>query len=170
MSNKNPCNYNLTQKQMDFINCYVHGIPNCIDAKGVASQSYKIAYDCKNMSNNSIYVESCRLLDNPKIAQAIYEEQSKIKHKNKLSAMQLRERVISGLLLESCSASADASRVRALELIGKLEGVNAFGSEKIETSQKVQIESSEEELMSAVATALNDERITALFNRDKKKN
>jgi len=79
----------------------------------------------------------------------------------------LDSKIISGLLLESCSASADASRVRALELIGKLEGVNAFGSEKIETSQKVTLETTEEELMSSIAQALNDERITAMFNRDK---
>ena len=55
-------------------------------------------------------------------------------------------------------------------MLGKYQTVQAWGADKVETSQKVQIESSEEELMSAVATALNDERITALFNRDKKKN
>ena len=170
MSSKNPSFGGLTEKQFRFVQAYVLGQPDCPQAIGSASQSYRVAYDCENMATNSVYVEGCRMMDNPKIAQAIYTEQEKIKNRNKLSAMQIKDRAISQLLHESTCANSDASRVRATELLLRLEGVNGFGADKVETSQKLTIEQTEDQLMESIASALNDERVTALFNNKKSDN
>ena len=170
MSSKNPSYGGLTEKQHRFVQGYVLGQPNCPQAVGSASQSYRVAYDCTNMATNSIYVEGCRMMDNPKISQAIFNEQEKIRNRNKLSAMQIKDRAISQLLHESTSANSDASRVRATELLLRLEGVNGFGADKVETSQKLTIEQTEDQLMETIATAINDDRVVALFNKDKSEN
>ena len=162
----------LTMKQRAFVTAYCLGQPDCPEAKGVASRAYKIAYDCENMKESSIYVEACRLTDpdiSPKITQAIKEENEKLLVKHNLSAQSLREKICEGLLRET-QLGSDASRVRSWELLGKMSGVNFFDADKVETSQKLTIESSEEELMASIASAINDPRVTALFNNKKSEN
>ena len=169
MSQKTPENYNLTIKQFNFVMAFCHGLPDCPDAKGVASKSLSVAYDTSNYTKNSLYVQACKMMDLPKVVLAIQSEHRKEQKKHSLSAEQIRRKILSDLLSLSTSTNEHV-QLKALEMLGKYQTVQAWGADKVETSQKVQIESSEEELMSAVATALNDERITALFNRDKKKN
>lgn len=55
----------LTKKQQDFV---IHYAIN-----GVATQAYRMAYDCTNMSDDTIKNEASRLLKNKKIAQWIDE-------------------------------------------------------------------------------------------------
>lgn len=50
----------LTPKQEAFIRFYLE--------TGVAAEAYRKAYNAKAMSDNAIYVEASKLLDNPKIA------------------------------------------------------------------------------------------------------
>jgi hypothetical protein len=42
-------------------------------------QAYAASYDIKKMSQNAIYVESCRLLQNPKVSLRVKEIEDKIK-------------------------------------------------------------------------------------------
>ena len=49
----------LSNKQRVFIIAYEQGY--------IVSEAYKLAYDCSNMKQTSIYVEAQRLLKNPKI-------------------------------------------------------------------------------------------------------
>ena len=44
---------------------------------------------------------------------------------------------------------------------------DAWSSQKIETTQKVSVETSEEELMESIALALNDENVISLIDRKK---
>lgn len=44
-------------------------------------EAYAAHYDCSKMSQNAIYVETCRLLQNPKVALRIEELEAKIKNK-----------------------------------------------------------------------------------------
>jgi len=89
--------------------------------------------------------------------------------KHNLSAQSLREKICEGLLRET-QLGSDASRVRSWELLGKMSGVKFFDADKVETSQKLTIETSEEELMESIASAINDPRVTALFNNKKSEN
>jgi hypothetical protein len=102
-------------------------------AQGVGSRgetlaaSYRAAYDAANMSQAAIHVEACKLMALPAIAQRVNvlvrEKQAKTSH----DAARIRQHVIERLHLESINEdSPPASRVRALELLGKLDVVGAF--------------------------------------------
>lgn len=155
--------YNLTDKQYAFVMAYVHGVPNP-DTKGIASASYSEIYNW-NGSKNGLYVEASKLLSNPKVSQAVFEEMTKIDQKNQLKGDKLREFIISRLLQESTEGNSPSSRVRSLELLGKSEGVNLF-TEKIETSQKLDINTTKESLEETIRLALEDEKVIALFSKD----
>ena len=64
----------LSEKQMVFVMRYVLNNFN-------ASEAYRFAYNCENMSNESVNVEASRLLKNPKIALWIdyYKKKAKVK-------------------------------------------------------------------------------------------
>ena len=79
--------------------------------------------------------------------------------------MSLRQRVTDGLLAEAMTAESPAARVRAWELVGKLQGVDAFGADKVETTQKITTKQAESELQQAIADALADETVVQLFEK-----
>jgi hypothetical protein len=89
--------------------------------------SYRAAYDAANMSQAAIHVEACKLMALPAIAQRVNalvrERQAKTSH----DAARIRQHVIERLHAESINEdSPPAARVRALELLGKLDVVGAF--------------------------------------------
>jgi len=47
--------------------------------------AYEANYNCKGMSQNSIYVETCRLMQNPKVSLRIKEIEDKIKAKEQIT-------------------------------------------------------------------------------------
>ena len=63
------------------------------------------------------------------------------------------------------TAESPAARVRAWELVGKLQGVDAFGADKVETTQKITTKQAESELQQAIADALADETVVQLFEK-----
>jgi len=105
------------------------------------------------------------LLDNPNVSQRINTLNSQIAHQHRLQRVSLRQKVTEGLLLEASAAESPAARVRAWELIGKLDGVDAFGAEKVETTTTVSSQQAETELQQAVAAALNDDSVVQLFSK-----
>ena len=159
----------LTMKQRAFVTAYCLGQPNCPEAKGVASKAYQQAYRTENMKQASIYTEACRLLDNPKVSQSIKTIHQENKEKHSLSADKAREKIFSDLLTLSCSPNENV-QLKALQMLGSFTGVEAWGSQKVETSQKLTIETTEDELMASIASAINDPRVTALFNNKKSEN
>ena len=166
MSQKTPENYNLTQKQFDFVMAFCHGIPNCPDAKGVASKALSIAYDTSKYSKNALYVESAKMMNHHKINLAIQAEHRSSKKKHLLSATKVREKILSDLLSLSASTNENI-QLKALEMLGKYVGVNAWASEKIETTQKIDVSTSREELETAIAQALGDSNVVQLFQKTK---
>lgn len=91
--------------------------------------SYRAAYDAASMSAAAIHNEASRLMDHPGIAQRVNalvrERQAKTSH----DAARIRQHVIERLHAESIDPdSSPAARVRALELLGKLDIVAAFTS------------------------------------------
>ena len=77
----------------------------------------------------------------------------------------VRQRVQEGLLREATMAESPAARVRAWELVGKLDGVDAFGAERVETSATVTQKQAETELKQALTAALGDQRVVDLFGK-----
>ena len=164
--------YGLTTKQNAFINAFLYDSK----AKGNASASYRIAYNCENMTDNAIYTESSRLINNPKISLRIQQKNEEQEQKQQILTDSLADRVLSGLLLET-EGENQASRIRAWELIGKTIP-SFFSPTQIESSTSIDINSAEKELESAITQALNDGTVVKLLNhndslspnmRDKKK-
>ena len=166
MSQKNPSYYGLTQKQFDFVMAYSKGEPNCPECKGVASKAYQHAYSTENMKQSCIYTEACRLMANLKVSQCIKAIHQENKSKHTLSADRAREKIFSDLLTLSDSPN-ESIQLKALQMLGSFSGIDAWSSQKIETTQKVSVETSEEELMESIALALNDENVISLIDRKK---
>jgi hypothetical protein len=82
-----------------------------------------------------------------------------------LQGVGLRQRVQDGLLAEAMTAESPAARVRAWELIGKLQGVDAFAADKVETSTTISSKQAENELQQAIADALQDDTVIQLFSK-----
>ena len=110
-------------------------------AQGVGSRgetlaaSYRAAYDAANMSQAAIHVEACKLMALPAVAQRVnvlvQQRQAKTSH----DAARIRQHVIERLHAESTDPdNPPAARVRALELLGKLDVVGAF-RERVATEQ-----------------------------------
>lgn len=159
-SKKKTTAHGLTAKQEAFCQAYVKG-----DSKGNASAAYRAAYSSEKMKSGSIRAEACRLLDNPNISQRIDELNADIVQQNRLLGVSLRQRVTDGLLAEAMTAESPAARVRAWELVGKLQGVDAFGADKVETTQKITTKQAESELQQAIADALADDTVVQLFEK-----
>jgi hypothetical protein len=91
------------------------------------SAAYRVAFDCSNMAAASVHAEASRLMANPAIASRIAELNELKKAVNSLNSAQIRAHVVARLHIESLDPdSSPASRIRALELLGKLGGVAAF--------------------------------------------
>jgi hypothetical protein len=110
----------LTAKQEEF-------------AQGVGTRgetlaaSYRAAYDAASMSPAAVHVEACRLMQNPAVALRINALVQAKRVKTSHDAARIRQHVIERLHAESIDPdSTPASRVRALELLGKLDVVQAF--------------------------------------------
>ena len=150
----------LTDKQRAFVRAFTTG-----DAKGNASAAYREAFDAQGMKPSSIHVEACRMLDHPKVAPAIEAANAQITAQHRLQGVSLRQRVQDGLLAEAEAAESPAARVRAWELLGKLQGVDAFGADKVETTATVTSQSAQDGLQQAIADALADESVVKLFDK-----
>jgi len=159
-SKKNTTGHGLTAKQEAFCQAYVNG-----SSKGNASAAYREAYDTDKMKSASIRAEACRLLDNLNITQRIDQLNADIVQQQRLQGVSLRQRVTDGLLTEAQMAESPAARVRAWELIGKLQGVDAFAADKLETTQKITTKEAETELQKAIADALADDNVVQLFDK-----
>ena len=89
--------------------------------------SYRAAYDAGSMSAAAIHTEASKLMCHPGIAQRVNVLVRDRQAKTSLDAARIRQHVIERLHAESIDAdSSPAARVRALELLGKLDVVGAF--------------------------------------------
>lgn len=95
----------LTIKQEKFCMVYVE--------TGNASEAYRQAYNAENMSNEAIWVESCRLLDHPSVSLKVKELKSGHAKRHELTiddlVGELEEARQAALLAESPQSSAAVS-------------------------------------------------------------
>ena len=108
----------LSGKQERFVLAFIGGMNG--------SDAYRHAYSAGNMADNSIHVEASRLLSNPKVTLRLrilmQKREEAALHSARSTATLVRER----LQYEALTADADAARVRALELLGKMHDVRLF--------------------------------------------
>ena len=154
--------YGLTTKQNAFINAFLYDSK----AKGNASASYRIAYNCENMTDNAIYTESSRLLNNPKKTLRIQQKNEEQEQKQQILTTSLADRVLSGLLLET-EGENQASRIRAWELIGKTIP-SFFSPIQTENQNTLTIDTAERELQQAISQALQDGSVVSLLDSQNK--
>jgi hypothetical protein len=113
--------FGLTVKQERFAQAMASGIYSSQAA------AYRTAYDCQNMSNESVVEVASRAMGNVAILariRSVIGAKSQIESK---TTEQIKQHVITRLQLESTDNKSSASaRIRALELLGKLQGVQAF--------------------------------------------
>ena len=107
----------LTAKQRAFVKELSSGKPTTL------KQAYANAYDVTLNKDGSIPVwverEASLLAASPKIAQSLKRASDREELAVTASALRTKSYVLERLLSESQSAESDASRVRALELLGK---------------------------------------------------
>lgn len=109
----------LTVKQEDFAMHVASGLSK--------AESYRRSYDCENMALSTIHNAASKLMQHEgvrdRVNQLLIERNKSFAHE----AANIRDHVVSGLLKESTdAASPPAARVRALELLGKMDTVGMF--------------------------------------------
>jgi len=120
----------LTIKQQAFVDEIIKG------KLGSYKEAYAKVYDVELTKTGKIpkwvEVEASKLVANPKIALSIQKAIEKKEQSVVASSLRTRNYVIDRLYKESQESDSDASRVRALELLGK--SVSLF-SDVIETKE-----------------------------------
>jgi hypothetical protein len=98
--------------------------------------SYRAAYDASGMTPANVHNEAYKLMLRPEIASRVNALVREKQAKTSLDAARIRSHVIERLHSESINPdNPPAARVRALELLGKLDVVGAF-RERVETETK----------------------------------
>jgi phage terminase small subunit len=128
----------LTIKQRKFVEEIVKG------KLGSYKEAYAKVYDVALTKSGKIpkwvEVEASRLYCNPKIALSIQKAMQRKEQSSVASSLRTRNYVIEKLYKESQESESDASRVRALELLGKSIGLFSDVIETKETRPSDQIE------------------------------
>ena len=141
----------LTIKQRQFVDEIIKG------KLGSYKEAYAKVYDVELTKTGKIpkwvEVEASRLVANPKIALSIQKAIQRKEQSSVATSLRTRNYVIEQLYRESKEADSDASRVRALELLGK--SVSLF-SDVVETKEARTSDEVERDI---------EERIQALLNK-----
>lgn len=103
----------LTGKQEEFAKNIVQGM-NQADA-------YRSAYDAEDMSDNAIYVEASRLIDNPNVALRIKELRDELA---KATIMSAQERLewLTVLVKTGAHYTLSTDKLRAIDIMNKMTG------------------------------------------------
>ena len=100
----------LTGKQEEFAKNIVQGMSQ--------ADAYRSAYDVEDMSDNAIYVEASRLMDNPKVALRIKELRDTLAKPTIMSAQERLEWLSD--LVTSFAVTQD--KLRAIDIMNKMTG------------------------------------------------
>lgn len=122
----------LTDKQEAFARGVANNL-NLIDA-------YKAAYNTETGSVSTLYSSASRLADNPKVAARIRSiMESRSERFEAFDVMRIRRHVFDRLMIESMDDdNPAASRVRSLELLGKIDVVSMFKEMKDRTPDQAE--------------------------------
>lgn len=115
----------LTDKQEAFAVLVVSG--------KTASEAYRMAYDTNTMRQETVWTEACMLLANPKVARRIESLNVEKEQQRRMMSVSRAERVLQRLETLADSATTEAVKVRANELLGKTAGLF---TDKVEIEDK----------------------------------
>ena len=113
----------LTSKQSAFVQAILKGANQ--------SDAYRAAYNAENMSDGTVWSEASKLFANPKVSARIRAGRARQEEVAVHSGAALRLHVEKELFDLTTKADSDQAKLRALELLGKLDKVGAF-TERVE--------------------------------------
>ena len=129
------------------------------------SEAYRAVYDAEGMRPATIRKEASKLATDPRVAGIIDRLTAERVANQRTEGARLREFVRERLIEEATGADSASSRVRAVELLGKLAGVQAFDPERTEQTVVTSAAEAEVELESALEEALRDPKVAQLFEK-----
>jgi hypothetical protein len=139
----------LTGKQAAFVRAMLKGA-------GSQSEAYRAAYDAENMSEKSIWNESSKLMRHRAVAARLTAGFKAQEEQATHTGASLRLHVEKELFDLTTKAESDQAKLRALELLGKLEKVGAF-------TERVSVEN--DNRSADEITAELEERLRAAFDQ-----
>lgn len=101
----------LTAKQEQFVQNIIQGMSQ--------ADAYRSAYSCKNMTDNSIYVNASKLVADAKVAQRIKELREQLA---KPSIMSAQERLEWLTELIKSDEESTGDKLRAADIMNKMQG------------------------------------------------
>lgn len=101
----------LTPKQEAFVQNIIQGMSQ--------ADAYRSAYSCKNMSDNSIYVNASKLVADTKVAQRLKELREQLA---KPSIMSAQERLEWLTKLIKSDEESTSDKLRAADIMNKMQG------------------------------------------------
>lgn len=130
-------------------------------AKGSTnSEAYRLIYDADNSSPETIHREAARLMALPHVAHRVSQFMKELELRMIKDGMQLREHVIGGLFEMSNDRDVPpATRVRAFELLGKVDIVGLFEPKAGGKDERLEPEKIKAEL---------EEKLVKLIGKDTK--
>jgi len=117
----------LTEKQEMFCRKVTEGM--------TLSDAYRFSYDASGMKDSTIWTKGSALMAMDKVADRVVTLQVDREAKSLHDAAQTRSFVLRRLREEASGGDTSAARIRALELLGKLDTVGMF-RERIEQETK----------------------------------
>ena len=105
----------LTAKQENFVELLTQG--RC------QTSAYRSAYDTQNMSDKTVWEEASRLRRHPKVSTRILELDKEKEERRRLQAFSREERVLNELERIAFGDGPVASKLKAMELLGKHIGL-----------------------------------------------
>lgn len=116
--------FGLTEKQEMFAQAVSRG--------STLADAYRASFNAVNMSQASVYSEASKMMDKPHVAErvkallAVRQERTFA-----VDAKRVRQHVFDRLMIESVEDdNPPAARIRALELLGKIDVVSMFKEQK----------------------------------------
>ena len=119
----------LTTKQQNFINHYIE--------VNEAGKAYRLAFDCKKMSDKDCRSEGCRLLRNPAIAQLIFYKQTQLQVRHNITLDKFFSLLLSNYY-QAIENQALPAANKALEIIGKHLGLDKIKDQKNYTFDQIE--------------------------------
>ena len=91
------------------------------------AEAYRAAYAAENMKSSTIHKQAHEMMNHPNVAARVKRLVEERNRNSSHDAARIRQTVIDGLLREASNPkNPPASRIRAMELLGKLDTVGAF--------------------------------------------
>lgn len=116
--------HGLTEKQEMFAQAVAKG--------ATLADAYRSAYDASKMAVSTVYSEASKLMDRPHIAERVKGLMALRQERTfALDSARIRQHVFDRLMVESVDEQSQPSaRIRALELLGKIDVVSMFKEQK----------------------------------------